>query len=103
MDPAARRPGTNTFLLLGLVMLITIMVVGLLPLIKCPRQDCYEQIEENLRCLSVAKSGTYPDNVRLHYEAVLRDWNCEKCHGRGRISFLRVCWQILQEPAFSKQ
>jgi hypothetical protein len=98
----SKRPGSVP-LLVGLVLLVMVIVVGSLPLIKCPSQDCYTQIQENLRCLSVAKSGPYPDNVRRYYEAVLRDWPCEECHGRGRISFLYLCWQILQKPSLSKQ
>lgn len=103
MSKPTPRPGSVTFLVVGVAVLGVGLVLGFLPVVKCPSQDCYTQVQENRRCLSIAESEGYPESVRRHYEEVLRNWPCDDCHGRGRISLLSAGWMMLLEPFLAGQ
>lgn len=71
----SKRPGSITFLLVGLVLLVTMagLYVGLVPTVDCP----------------VNQWDSFVDGMlRSHAVSTVTPLDCWRCHGHGRITLL---------------
>jgi hypothetical protein len=84
----------------GIVLLGIIGVAAFVPMFRCRTHYCYQGYQETLRCLHVARTQGYPQNVVDRYEEQARTWTCGSCVSWGRATLLqhfdwRLPWQLL--------
>lgn len=92
MEDKWKRPGSITFLLAGLVLVV---VVGCsVQLIPCSRPYCDDDWQQTKSNLTVARTGGYHPNVAKRYESELKHWRCSDCGG-GRVSVFRWAYRSL--------
>ena len=96
MISESRRHRLPIFLPAALVLAVLGGVVGFVPLLRCPTHYCSEGYHEAVRCLSVATNEHYAENVRLMYEDQVRNWRCERCTSRGRMTLFQ--WLFWRPP-----
>ena len=106
MDIPPKRPGSITFLLAGLVLLVTGagLLAAFVPSVKCP--DCQEGIVGYVLTngdyvpVNLAESGGggwlwYKDAKGARHRAATSDIEalsaCERCHGKKKITLLNRC------------
>jgi hypothetical protein len=108
MDPKPKRPGSITFLLVGLVLLVTGagMFAAFVPIVKCPvclglsigvvlkngSQVPIKDVTEGAGNYVFYKTSS-GERRRIDRNDIQEEMACERCSGRKRVSILNLCFR----------